>query len=143
MKDKIVLIFFVLAVCGCTHPKESQSGMNQEAIEKFQSKIAAAKKSVGKAAKRIEKLRIAVLQEELKCIQLKIRQTEEFLAKSSQDPVQYKTFLEKELPVLFLQERSDLMGMIAIPEVEKDAHETLDRILRLITKLTEEKHNTI
>jgi septal ring factor EnvC (AmiA/AmiB activator) len=141
MKNKIWLALLIFGICSCSHPKKTSTGMNSEEIEQFQSKIAAAKKSVGKAAKRVQKLRLAVLQEEVKCIQLKIRQIEESLVKVSQDSVQYRTFLEKELPVLFSQERSVLMGMIAIPEVEKEAHETLDHILRLITKLNDEKQS--
>jgi hypothetical protein len=118
------------------NPLESSDSLYSKKMESLQKKLDDKQKSIESSAKEMQKIRYHLQSEELTLIRKRIDEFERYLLILREDQVKYKSFLQRDLPSLFLKEREALTSIIQSTQgLDKEAQGILDRILRLITHL--------
>lgn len=124
--------FLVLAICSFTWKKDialsNQINLLKNELKNEQSVLDSANSKINSIQDKIYNL-------ELKNIQVFVDQYEKHLNTILLNPDKYSELIKEELSTLFLKERKTLTDMISQKE-DLEAKNLLNRILRLITKLS-------
>lgn len=142
MKKALVSCICVMLFVGCAkkderieNPLLSSESLYNKKMESLKKKLEGEQKSLESSAKEIEKIRSDLHSEELSLIKKRVDEFEDYLKVLKEDQAKYSAFLRNELANLFIKEREALKGIIQSTGDKKEAQETLERILRLITTI--------
>lgn len=138
---RALLAFLLLFFAACTKSQQDdavffttpQSGK----VTSWKDKLQKAEKDLVTAQKNVGKYQTKLYREQLKVIKKHIAECETRLEKISSDPQKYAHLLQEELSNLFLEEREELLDIMQSQneKLAKEAEDTLNHILRLITQL--------
>ena len=149
MKSPILLLAFVSS-CFYQHGNPPGDGQNivlsapvskqKQKVALLQKKLDVAEKEQKKVQSEVERLQKEVDEAQLAMIRKQIDSYEDQIRKLHSDPRKYAQLLQIESSSLFLKERETLYGMIQEGPSPSafEAQIVLDRILRMITDLSNE-----
>ena len=107
-------------------------------IESLQKKLEAAENEQKKAGEEVARLRKEVSEAQLALIRKHVESYEQQIQKLQTDPQKYAQLLQIESSALFLKERETLHSMIQSDASSFEAQVVLDRILRMITEISDD-----
>ncbi|MFA5250335.1 MAG: hypothetical protein WC371_02870 [Parachlamydiales bacterium] len=112
----------------------------EKKLKNLKEKISEEELAKEAVEKNLRALKVKLSLGHLKVIEKKLSEFSVWRQNLEKDPLLWQKFLQKELPVLFLEERETLIRVIEeSPEVALQAQEMLNAILRLITELSSQK----
>lgn len=133
----------ILFFCACSARQESNAPVafhwqnNQKLKQKallLQKKLDQAQRTLSKDEQAIQRLRVQVCEAELNAIEAKVESLEK---KWKSDPQRFAIAMKKEIPGLFQEERETIGRIIQEGSGSLRAHLLLNRILQLITQLSD------
>jgi hypothetical protein len=148
----ITILFVCLFALFACHQKASDSSVvinhsleKSRKISSCKSKLMKAEKNLDSAEKDLATSQEKLFREELMLIKKDLLAFESSLEKIAKDPQKYSAFLREEVSGLFLKEREELIAIMRSENavLAGEAGETLDHILRIITKLSTQRSDKI
>ena len=133
------LFFYIFSLEAYPFPFSSIEKKQNRRIETAKNKWLIAKKRYLQAKRKKQRAKRKIFDEEIKLIDLQLKTFEKHLENLKKDTKIYQSFLKKNVSSLFLKEREILMEMMKQSHMKIKAEKILEKILRLITHLSNEK----
>lgn len=119
------------------HPEEKAQAQH---LKQMETKLKRAQRMLAVQQKEVSRLKHTFFQEQIAFISRRIDLFEDELSSLRERPAEYQVFLQRGLSQLFSKEREALAQMIdSEEEFAKDGQRVFDKILRIITLLSDEK----
>ena len=141
------MLFLLFTSCTASYPSMSEWGQRTPARKEelklmaLQRKLDSAEEERQRAIDEVESLQTDVQRAQIAFVAKQVELYERQIQRLSKDPQRYAEFLQTEANMLFLKEREMLRDVIhdGTPNAAFEAQQMLDRILRFITMLNDER----